>query len=324
MNYIKSAINRESREASHENNSYNINYDNNQINNKDETLKVITNQILNERIEKIFTYFSNYLNSNNLIAKEFFKKYSFKPIFDENDVEYSDEAIFIKTFTDEMNKIGLVLDSIDMQCVFLKLKIHDDYDALSINVIESLVFGQFGNSKEFNNVNEVNSNNDINIYYNQINNNFSNASSANEKRIKNNTEIEGEISINNNIQDFNNNHDNNKEKNVDNKYEILNINNPNVNITENIKVDENSINKKIETGKQLERGRSERSDNKNITKEENLALDIYIMSKISDVMDNDLLKNLEVKMTDTSVIMKTMNMSVKDKNEKSIVINDGK
>ena len=81
--------------------------------------------------------------SQNLSVKEFFKNEIFKPVFDDTKIEYAEDAILLKNLVSEFEKIEIKLDTIDMYCIFTKLKILDEYEAISVNILEKLKISDF-------------------------------------------------------------------------------------------------------------------------------------------------------------------------------------
>lgn len=126
-----------------------------QISVNNESTIIISNEIIDKRLEKIFTHFNRYLNLKNITARDFFKEFLFNPVFDDVVLEYNDQAIFLNTFKSQMELIGLPLDNVDLHCVFVKLKILDDYDALSIKLIEDYLESIKNNSLFLSNMSKI-------------------------------------------------------------------------------------------------------------------------------------------------------------------------
>ncbi len=117
------------------NESSEIDYDN-----EEESEIVITQEEFNEKINRFFLKLSSYLKSKNISIRDLFRG----KIYKVNEFEKSDqfknikeEAVELQTFLFEIKNIGLDLSNLDVYCIFTKLKIIDDYEAISIQTLES-------------------------------------------------------------------------------------------------------------------------------------------------------------------------------------------
>jgi Ca2+-binding EF-hand superfamily protein len=98
--------------------------DNNEIVENDEGEVVITIEQFNEKIDKILSKLAEYLLNSKQKVRE-----CFKDVITNGD---SYEAIQLKDFIQIIQKIGIKLDTIDIYCIFTKLKYTDDQEIIDL------------------------------------------------------------------------------------------------------------------------------------------------------------------------------------------------
>jgi hypothetical protein len=108
--------------------------------NEEESEIVITQEEFNEKINRFYSKLSVYLQSKNITIRDLFRGKIYKvDEFEKSEVfkNIKDEAVELQTFLYELKNIGLDLSNLDVYCIFTKLKIIDDYEAISIQTLES-------------------------------------------------------------------------------------------------------------------------------------------------------------------------------------------
>lgn len=103
---------------------------------------VITIEQFNERVDKILSKLAEFLISNKKTVKEFFCNY----ISIHNVTAYDCyDAITLKDFIMILQGLGVNLDTIDIYCIFTKLKYNDDYETIDVSKLldEMLNYGIF-------------------------------------------------------------------------------------------------------------------------------------------------------------------------------------
>jgi hypothetical protein len=118
------------------------NNENQQENEEEEEEVVITIEQFNERVDKILSKLAEYLLSNKKTVKEFFYNY----ISIHNVTTYDNyDAITLKDFIQILQNIGVTHDTIDIYCIFTKLKYNDDYETIDVSKLldEMLNYGIF-------------------------------------------------------------------------------------------------------------------------------------------------------------------------------------
>lgn len=129
---------------------------------------------------------NQYLRQNKTNIREFFSSEIFRPSFDDPPMECNEDAIFLKPLIDMLKSINIELDTVDIYCIYTRLKIMENSEAISINLLE----------KELKN---MENNNDI----------MDSLSSNNENTNPNNNNLP-------------NNDSNDKSKSIDGKLNVLN------------------------------------------------------------------------------------------------------
>jgi len=173
---------------------------------------VITIEQFNERVDKILSKLAEFLLSNKKTVKEFFCNYI--SIHNVTTYDYYD-AIPLKDFIQVLQNIGIRLDTIDIYCIFTKLKYNDDFETIDVSKLldEMLNYGIFeDNFKGFCNP----------ILENQEENKEITEPSILEKNINNEHKSNNNFEINKNIDNNFNLISNNNE--LQNEF-LVNINN---------------------------------------------------------------------------------------------------
>jgi hypothetical protein len=94
----------------------------------DEGEVVITIEQFNEKIDKLLSKLAEYLLNSKLKVRECFKDV----ITRENINNESYDAVQLKDFIHIIQTIGIKLDTIDIYCIFTKLKYSDDYETIDL------------------------------------------------------------------------------------------------------------------------------------------------------------------------------------------------
>lgn len=106
---------------------------------KDESEIVITSDQFHEKVNNFLKSLMDHMKENKTSIRQIFSSRIYRPCEVEKDPmfkEYSDEAVELKIFLEEMNKINISLSNLDVYCLYTKFKIVDDYEAISITGIE--------------------------------------------------------------------------------------------------------------------------------------------------------------------------------------------
>jgi hypothetical protein len=104
---------------------------------EEESEIVITTDQFNEKVDKILTKLNEYLTQKKMNVRDMFENEIFKPEFEDTQLQHiTDDALYLKSFVAELKKINLELDTIDIYCIYTKLKIVDEFEAISVNVLE--------------------------------------------------------------------------------------------------------------------------------------------------------------------------------------------
>ena len=97
---------------------------------------VITSDNFNEKVENVLRQIHNHIKSTNQSFREIFKKH----IVNLNEIQEfkhrNEDVIHLKDFLDTLNSIDINLVDIDVYCIYTKLKLIDDYDFMSIRMLE--------------------------------------------------------------------------------------------------------------------------------------------------------------------------------------------
>lgn len=172
---------------------------------------------------------NNYLKKNNSNIREFFNELIFRPTFDDPPMECNEDAIFLKPFMDMLKAIEINLDTVDIYCVYTRLKIMENSEAISIDLLERELksienCGEIMDSlsSNFNYQNDKNKSIDINIEgkltnsNNNNQNNFNRTNSISQSQANNNNTVTASENINNNL-NLNINENLNNEKETESK-----------------------------------------------------------------------------------------------------------
>lgn len=68
--------------------------------------------------------------------REFFQELIFRPTFEDPNIECDEDAIFLSSFIEILKTINIHLDSIDSYCIYIRLKIVENFEAISFNFLE--------------------------------------------------------------------------------------------------------------------------------------------------------------------------------------------
>jgi len=110
--------------------------DNEEANSDEESEIVITSEQFRLKLKTIFTKLNDYLKKNKLPIREFLKGYIFRPTFEDPPIECNEDAIFLNSFVELLKTVNINMDTIDMYCVYTRLKIVDNSEAISVNYLE--------------------------------------------------------------------------------------------------------------------------------------------------------------------------------------------
>ena len=119
-------------------------------------------EISNEEYTKIITSFGmqllNYLNSHNITLKyvlgDLIQNISAE---DEDDKEENIEIVFIEPFINRMKDIGIKInDDIEIFCLFSRYKVSDEYEVISVNLLEKELENFANYTKNNNKINDEN------------------------------------------------------------------------------------------------------------------------------------------------------------------------
>lgn len=110
--------------------------ENEEGNSDEESEIVITSEQFRLKLKIIFTKLNEYLKKNKLTIREFLKGYIFRPNFEDPPIECNEDAIFLNSFVELLKTVNINMDTIDMYCVYTRLKIVDNSEAISVNYLE--------------------------------------------------------------------------------------------------------------------------------------------------------------------------------------------
>lgn len=101
---------------------------------------VITTDQFNAKIARVIRSLTHHCKTNNISILDFFKQYIFKPeTVDPSLNDFKDDALYLKDFVSCLKKIGVDMDTIDIYCFYTKFKFTDDFEAISVNILEKEV-----------------------------------------------------------------------------------------------------------------------------------------------------------------------------------------
>jgi len=197
---------------------------------------VITSEQFKLKLKKIFGELNNYLKKNNTNVREFFNSQIFRPTFDDPQLEYNEDAIFLKPLIDMLKSINISLDTVDIYCVYTRLKIVENSEAVSINILEK----EINNLDQFNEILDSVATNVNNIQGNDIDNYNLNANfnDSNDKQKSKDGIVNLNANSNANLNKLNN-RSNSVDKNSNN---IIINSNLDINLNRNKNDNENNIN----------------------------------------------------------------------------------
>jgi hypothetical protein len=100
---------------------------------------IITAEQFTEKVNKFLYLIDDYLKKNNITIRDLFKGKIFKIKEVETGEVFrrcEDEAVELKTFLTVVKDCDIMLGNLDVYCIFTKLKIVDDYEAISFTILE--------------------------------------------------------------------------------------------------------------------------------------------------------------------------------------------
>lgn len=97
---------------------------------------VITSEEYKLRLKSIFTKLNEYLKKSKVSLRELFKQLIFKPTFEDPKIESNEDAILLTSFVDFLKTKNINLDTIDSYCLYMRLKIIENFEAISFNFLE--------------------------------------------------------------------------------------------------------------------------------------------------------------------------------------------
>jgi len=103
----------------------NVNEDNNYSNNNDEDV-IMTVKEFDQTVDRILQRFADYLINFKKTVKEFFSN----KLIQLAQPNLISEAILLKDFVDSLRQINIDMNTIDVYCVFSKLKLSEDDDEM--------------------------------------------------------------------------------------------------------------------------------------------------------------------------------------------------
>lgn len=157
-------------------------------NEEEESEIVITSEQFKSKLKKIFTQLNEYLKYNKVEIRELFGTQIFRPTFDDPPMECNEDAIFLKPFIDMLKTIEISLDTVDIYCVYTRLKIVENSEAISINQLEK----ELKSIEQYNEILDSLSSNNVNQ-----NQNSSKESKSIEQKLNNNRLTSQESKISN-------------------------------------------------------------------------------------------------------------------------------
>jgi len=96
------------------------------------------------------------LEKSKLDVRNFFKEFIFRPTFEDQNIDCNEDAIFLSSFVELLKTINIDMDTIDSYCIYMRLKIVENFEAISLNNLEQEL-NNFGKGNE---IAETNSSND--------------------------------------------------------------------------------------------------------------------------------------------------------------------
>ena len=103
---------------------------------EEESEIVITSDNFHERVEVVLRQIDAYLKINKVNVREIFKNQLFNLNQLEEFKNQNEQAIHLKDFIDCLNRININLVDIDLYCIYTKLKLVEEYDFVSIKLLE--------------------------------------------------------------------------------------------------------------------------------------------------------------------------------------------
>ena len=118
-------------------------------NEDDEELEITTEQYL-QRTNDILRKLKQYLVNNNSTVQILFKDAAYEAQLEDDETITRVQIIDLKKFVPILEQIGINIDKIDLYCIFSKLKIVDEVEAISlvtlIKEIENFDLGTVNNN----------------------------------------------------------------------------------------------------------------------------------------------------------------------------------
>ena len=128
----------------------------------EEAETVITSEQYRLRLKSIFKMLNEYLKKSKLGVRDLFKELIFRPTFEDPSIECKEDAIFLSSFVELLRTIQINIDTIDSYCIYMRLKIIENFEAISINYLEHELKNFASNGNEIDEINT--SNNNLNNY----------------------------------------------------------------------------------------------------------------------------------------------------------------
>jgi hypothetical protein len=100
---------------------------------------IITTDQFNEKINNFLKSIYNYLKINKLGIRDLFEGEIFKAnqiSLDDELKNIDDEFIDLKLFLERTKRIGIKMSNLDVYCIYTKYKIIDDFEAISLTILE--------------------------------------------------------------------------------------------------------------------------------------------------------------------------------------------
>lgn len=167
--------------------------------NNEEGEIVITSEQYKLRLNSIFKKLNEYMKKYNCDVRDLFKELIFRPNFEDQNIECNEEAIFLSSFVDLLKTININLDTIDSYCIYMRLKIIENFEAISLNYLEHEL-------KNIANGNEIDETNNSKRKIKNENNNKSNNCKSKEPTNENKEKIQDQMfNLNKNIKQDNHN-----------------------------------------------------------------------------------------------------------------------
>lgn len=106
-----------------------------QLNEEDEEETLITTEQYQQRANEILRKIKNYITTNNTTVQNAFKDVVYEAELDDDETITRVQVIDLKYFIPSLEQIGINLDRIDIYCIFTKLKIVDEFEAINVETL---------------------------------------------------------------------------------------------------------------------------------------------------------------------------------------------